>query len=809
MKKNIPKKTSKQEKMMTYKKYLVIVESPSKCASIEKYLGEEYHCIASKGHITNIKSLKSIDVKNNFEIKFDLIEKKKNHVENMKNIIQHYKKENIYLATDDDKEGCAIAYHIAKECDLPIETTKKITFNEITKTAIVNALQRPQTINMKTVKSQQARQIVDMLIGFKISPILWKHIYFSDTKCLSAGRCQTISLRLVYENHLKHQENQQEKKYKIKGFFFNDNIEFHLNKEMEDKTEVVNFFEKTKKHNHTFQIGNKKKKTKHAPPPLNTSCLLQMSNMSPKQTMDIAQQLYQKGHITYHRTENKKYSKDFLEKMKTYITKKYNEKYIGNLEQLENKNHLNPHEAIRITCIEKMELTNENHLVNALYKLIWKHTMKSCMADANVVQRVVSIQAPDNLQYTSVLEMPTFAGWCVLGSQPDANDDPFSPTINNAEKTLYYLQSLKQNNVIVGALEADLVEKQKHTHFTESTLIKKLEELHIGRPSTYHLFIETIQEKGYVKKMNVEGKVEMCSKIKYQNQKISETNIEKTFGFEKNKLVIQPLGILCIDFLLNHFGEIFDYNYTKQMEEELDFIENMKDDENWYKVCEKTLTNILCMIKKTKSLKKSTYPLDETHEVVFCKNGPVVKCTDDQNNVVEYLPIDKNTELDLNKLKKGEYSLENIVCFKTSFLGMYEDCSLNICVGQYGPYVKWGINTKSIKTMDKPLNEITLEDVVHFIETPSSTNANNEKILRVLNDEMSVRKGKWGFYVFYKTQNMKTPKFINLKKCPYKFFDCDEEELVKWVFEQSTKKKPCKKTLPSLEKSEEDNNFNV
>jgi DNA topoisomerase-1 len=783
-----------------HKKYLVIVESPSKCSSIEKYLGEDYQCIASCGHIKTIKSLKSINSKNNFETTYDVIETKKQQIEKMRKIINRYDKEYIYLATDDDKEGCAIAYHTAVEFDLPIETTKKITFNEITKNAITKAIQEPKTINMKTVKSQQARQILDMLIGYKISPVLWKHIYFSKTKCLSAGRCQTVSLRLVYENYLKMKENAKEKKYRTRGNFFKENILFDLNKDFDEKDEVRKFFEKSKTHIHTFNIGDRTEKTKSAPKPLNTSNLLQMANnvlkMSPKQTMAAAQKLYQMGHITYHRTENRKYSKEFLEKAKNYLIKKYNnERYVGNLEILENIEKINPHEGIRVTCIDNMELSGgsgvENHHINALYKMIWKNTIKSCMSDAKYVNYLITIDAPKNHKYTANLEIPIFLGWTILGGGGGGGGDGDQEnTIENAENTLNYLKSLKNKTANVNWLDADMVQRQKQQYYTESTLIKKLEELQIGRPSTYNLFIETIQEKEYVKKMDIEGVKEKCANIRLKDGEIKEIEIEKIFGNEKNKLIIQPLGILCIDFLLKNFSEIFDYDYTKQMEEELDLIEHLNDDmldANWYKICEKTLDNIKSMIKKTASLKKETYKFDDSNELIFCKNGPMIK-SKKENEEFEFLPINKDVKLDLEKLRKGEYELDNILCFKNSFLGTYQDTSLNIFVGQYGPYLKWGDNTKCLKDMDKPLNEITCEDAIIFIENngvgESKNESKNEKILRVLNDEMSVRKGKWGFYIFYKNKNMKTPKFVNLKKCPYKFFDCDKDELIEWTMKQ-------------------------
>jgi DNA topoisomerase-1 len=346
--------------------YLIIVESPSKCKKIEDFLGSNYYCIASKGHIREIKGLKSIDTKNTFQTDYTIIEEKKDHVECMRKIIIQFPKENVILATDDDREGEGIAWHICQTFDLDVLTTKRILFREITQKAITTAVLHPTIINMNIVYAQQARQILDMIVGYKISPILWKYLYSNKDNALSAGRCQTPALRLIYEKELEESKKEVKYNYKTVGSFFSNNILFELNKEFEKEEEIHDFLEKSKDFKYNLSISEKKNKEKQSPKPFNTSNLLQIASnvlkMSPKETTSLCQQLYQDGHITYIRTDSMKYSSTFIHEVTTYITDKCHltPNYIGNTDIIENKDANNPHEAIRVTHIEVETINTEN-----------------------------------------------------------------------------------------------------------------------------------------------------------------------------------------------------------------------------------------------------------------------------------------------------------------------------------------------------------------------------------------------------------------------------------------------------------------
>ena len=315
---------SKNSDNLSTASYLIIVESPSKCAKIESYLGLNYCCIASKGHIRSVNGLRSIDTKGTFEPKFTELSEKKDHIMFMKQIISKFSKEKIILATDDDREGEAIAWHICEHFGLPVETTQRIIFHEVTKPALLASIKSPTVVNLELVKAQHARQVLDVIVGYKISPMLWKYLYNDSNNSLSAGRCQTPALRLVYDN-----ENERKKKdniqtyYKTIASFFEEPLQFTLNVEFQTKKEVEEHMKKSVNHKHMLSIGTSHEITRTPPVPLHTSRLLQLANntlhISPSETMRLCQQLYQTGYITYMRTESTKYAKPFLNEVSNYI----------------------------------------------------------------------------------------------------------------------------------------------------------------------------------------------------------------------------------------------------------------------------------------------------------------------------------------------------------------------------------------------------------------------------------------------------------------------------------------------------------
>jgi len=755
--------------------YLIIVESPSKCNKIMDYLGADYYCIASNGHIRYIESLKSIDTKETFIPRFSMIEEKEQHVEKMREIISKFSPENILLASDDDREGEAISWHICQVFQLPIATTKRILFHEITKPALLVAVQNPTKINMSLVNAQIARQVLDIIVGYKVSPFLWKYLYHSKTNSLSAGRCQTPALRLVYDNEKEKQAAQMEYKYKTTGKFTSENFSFILNHEFENPDEVAVFLEKSRDFPHILSLGSPRESRSQPPKPFNTSRLLQvasnMLHMSPKETMSLCQILYQNGFITYMRTDSTKYSPVFLEKMRTFITRHWKKpEYVGDFQVLQNTDDANPHEAIHVTNLDIAEIPpNENKRLMSLYRLIRVNSIESCMAESNANNIKVTITAPNDLLYHYTLEIPQFLGWRIVGDCHWGE---------NAATQLMYLRTLNKP-VAFSAIESVVTVHNRHSHYTEATLVNKLETMGIGRPSTFATIIETILERGYVKKMDLEGEKMVCSEFILTENQIKRSEKERTFGNERGKLVIQPLGILSLEFLVEHFDHLFAYDYTKSMEEQLDQI-SAGLNADWANICRVCDDQIRELAKSAKNLEKQVYPLDDKHDLLFEKYGPVIRFKRD-DGTLEFLPVKKDMKIDLERLKRpGEYSVEELMDFKNANLGKYNGEDVILKTGKFGPYVQIGEETKSLKTIDKPLTEIVLSDVISILENPEKEEKN---VLRILTPHLSVRKGKFGAYVFYKTPQMHRPQFLNIRKFPHGFITCEADVLVDWLTE--------------------------
>jgi DNA topoisomerase-1 len=775
--------------------YLIIVESPSKCSKIEHFLGEDYCCIASKGHLRSVDGLKSIDIKDSFQPKFSIIEEKKDHVDFMRSVIERFQKANVILASDDDREGEAIAWHICQIFDLPVDTTPRILFHEITKTAIVEAVSKPTIINMPMVLAQHARQVLDIIVGYKISPFLWKYLYNNKSNSLSAGRCQTPALRLVYDNE-KEKNTSIETKYKTTASITSKNLMFDLNYEFDTEVEVLDFLEKSKEFQPFLKCGSPKDTVKSAPKPFNTSRLLQVASnqlhLSPKDTMSLCQLLYQNGYITYMRTDSQKYSAAFLKQAEKYIMDEYgntvtkndnNKQYLGNFEVLENKDVNNPHEAIRITQIDNRVIPDcQDSRMLTLYKLIWRNTIESCMADALYNSTGITVSAPNDKQYKYTIEIPIHLGWKKVGEKTNETDD-----INSQSSLLMYLKNLETSGKPIGINYVDtvVVVRNRHQHYTEASLINMLEELGIGRPSTFATIVETIQDRGYVKRVNIEGEKVVCREFKLRGKVLEHIEKEKVFGNEKNKLVIQPVGILTIEFLLYHFESLFSYDYTKTMEEQLDIVSNGGGGVDWSCVCKQCYAEIKEQSKRLTSLEKQVYPIDENHDFVFEKYGPVIRERLDGGEY-SYKPVKKDLKIDIDKLKARQYTLDELYEIKNNNLGDYEGSPMYIKNGKFGPYVEWGEKTESIKDIGKPLDQIALADVIEMLDTKknkdliNSENV-NKNILRVLTDEYSVRKGKFGAYVYYKRVDMKKPDFFNTKAYPGSLITDDVDAIIHWI----------------------------
>jgi DNA topoisomerase-1 len=772
--------------------HLIIVESPSKCKKIEEYLGSQYTCISSKGHIRNIKNgLKSIDIKNNYMPEYEILEEKREHVEWMKKIIAMFSKNNIILATDDDREGEAIAWHICMTFELDIETTPRIIFREITQVAIKTAIENPTHININIVNAQICRQVLDLLIGFKISPILWKHLYRNKENALSAGRCQTPAVKLIYENENEFNESITNITYKINGEFFQKNLAFHLSTEFENEIDVVNFLELSKTFSHDVSIGQKKESIKIPPKPFSTSALLQkasnMLGIGPTETMSICQQLYQDGLITYMRTESQKYSDVFLKKAKEYIIKRFvKQEYIGTLEDIINSNSNNPHEAIRVTNVEVSTIDATNSKMVSLYKLIWRNTVESCMSCAKYNNTLVLITAPMEHTYKYNVEVPIFLGFTKL-----IEDSKMNPVEEQSVGSglLLYIQSSPNKNIKYNKITSTISLHGKKSHYTEASLIKKLEDIGIGRPSTYAMIIETILERGYVKKTDVKGiTIKANEYYLEQNLDIKKEEKERTFGNETGKLIIQPLGMIVADFLYGHFSSLFSYDYTTKMEKRLDEIgqgQIQVEGEQWYKTCELCDMELMKLIKPIEKIEKQIFDIkDSEYKCVFEKYGPVLRKKID--DTYDYKKIKLDIKLDLEKLKKGEYYINELVEEKKeNIIGEIDGLSVILKSGPYGEYIQHGDTNKSIKTLDIDSNKeiINGDEILHAFKEKQKDDINNSKIkiIRELTQEISIRNGKYGAYIHYKTEEMTKPKFLNIQKFKESYRYCSEEILLKWI----------------------------
>ena len=487
------------------------------------------------------------------------------HIRELKSFITHFEKENIYLATYLDREGETIAYfcYLYLMPDYEIDHVKRIVFNEITKDALRKAVNNPQNINMKLVNSQQARQMLDVIIGYKISPLLWKYAYHSKDNTLSAGRCQTPALRLIYDNFVAINGEKIEKTFKTVGNFID--IDFSLNKDFNLIEQVEAFMEKSRNFDHEMTILPSKNSERSQPKPYNTAKLLQevthLMNLSPKGVMDLCQILYQDGHITYMRTDSKKYSIEFLEKAQKYVVSQYGDKFVGNLTLLKNTDSKDPHEAIRVTNIGNMKIEKDPKL-NRLYQIIWTNTVESVMSPAIYELVQCKISAPDNLYYSQTIETPIFNGWKAVKHILKVDVD-----VQSKNKALLLCltnvaSASKHNDLQFKYISSEETMNKKTTHYTESGLVKKLEELEIGRPSTYAMFLETLLQRGYVKKEDVEEiKYDaMCFKISRDNTNIVKCEKPKKIAKEHNKLLIQPLGVLIIEFLVKYFDNFLIFH---------------------------------------------------------------------------------------------------------------------------------------------------------------------------------------------------------------------------------------------------------
>ena len=833
---------------------LLIVESPSKCATIMKYLGDGYRCVATCGHMRYLDGLNAIDVNKNYKLKFTIMDSKKAQITRIESEIKLANR--VIIATDDDREGEAIAWHICDMFKLSIETTERIVFHEITKDALEKAMVTPRKVNMNLVISAHARQILDLFIGYKISPSLWKHI---SSTGLSAGRCQTPALRLVYDNqreienrlmHIKNVNSNNDNndddgnifEYSVCGYFTKLNIPFSLNKRFKpfllenchDELELETFLQNSISSDHVFAcVENDTGVQNLSPPvPFSTSRLQQTASnefsISPSETMKICQTLYERGYITYIRTTGKSYSEEFVGQANDYVREKWGEKYVkggGGIDK--GINGVQAHEAIRPTDVTRISLNNDFHaLEQKMYKLIWKNALENCMSDYLFSPLVAKINvniANLNYIYKFACQKPVFLGWKAVQG--------FTPEQQRHHTMMDYLHNVRENSIIpYNKIETSVViTSHAGAHYTEARLIQELEEREIGRPSTYSTIIEKIMEREYVKKQNVVGKRIECNDYTLVDKVISKTKSWREYGNENNKLILTPIGKSVLEFLINHFPLLFSYDYTKHMEMRLDDIAALTlkggDPMHYLKIicddCVGEIEECINRIKKTKK-DETQYRIDDHHIFIIGKHGPVVMfsekpfpTSEEEGCYDKYLNVSINSEDDENiifkkvkpgiifdDLKTGKYTnLSDILVEDSSLERVVGTCggfSVTLKNGRFGIYVVWGKNGENRKSFKcgKNISDISLEEVIRHIENDSNDSNDSEifttngqavmtaataGIVRIVNDDISIRKGKYGDYIFYKTVQMKKPKFISLKTFKLDYNKCQLNDIASWV----------------------------
>ena len=811
---------------------LVIVESPSKCKKIEQYLNKHhtgiirpYKCLASYGHIRELAGLESIDIHNNFAPTFIECVSKKEQISKLRKAVKGAAE--VILASDDDREGEAISWHLSQVLKLPIESTKRILFHEITESALHEAIEKPTLINMQLVNAQMARQVLDLLVGYKLSPLLWRHVKDG----LSAGRCQTPALRLIYENEKDIQLAPGKQSYTITGYFTNANIPFVLNHEETDSQRLQEFLQASLTHPYMYNGTKLQTKTRQAPDPFSTSSLQQhCSNemhLSPKETMSVCQTLYEGGYITYHRTDSKVYSEEFKEKAAAYIVKTYGgdphtpllgASPVPTLKEKRGKKSRKikesctqegggacgagggtPHEAIRITNLEckMIEDAATNKKESRVYQLIRQRTLESLMPDAVISLLTATISAPQQHEYHYTTEQVIYPGWKIVSECLEKNEG----------KNYAYLQSIKPNMQIPSQkIKANLHLKELKSHYSEARLVQLLEEKGIGRPSTFASLIDKIQERKYVKKDNVKGKLISCIDYEINDGQLIKITAEKEFGNEKNKLVITPVGTLALEFLLNHFEDFFQYAYTKEMEDALDAV--AKGEKIWYEVCKECYKELEHLSSTILEKGKETIRIDANHTYMIGKYGPVIKVGGNPPNPpsgadltlseerVCRVGISPNggsggfpptfkavrSDIDLNKLRRGEYTIDDIVDKKdeaSSSIGLYMEKPVYIKVGKFGKYLEWNDVKKSLKHLKQAPNEITLDDVVEML-FDMDNNESSQKNLRIISEDASICKSKFGHYIFYKNKKMKKPRFLKLDGFSGDYLNCEITLLQEW-----------------------------
>ncbi len=743
---------------------LVIVESPAKAKTIEKFLGKDFRVVSSFGHIRDLsKKNLGIDIEHNFEPDYEVPKEKAKVVSELRKAAADSK--NIWIASDEDREGEAIAWHLASVLKLDLLTTKRIVFHEITKEAITNAIETPRQVDMNLVNSQQARRILDRLVGFEISPVLWKKVQ----PALSAGRVQSVAVRLIVEREREIISFETVSAFRVTAIFLIDSgkgenatLRAEASKRFPDEKEALKFLELCNGSKYSIGSITIKPGTRSPAPPFTTSTLQQEAyrklGFSVAQTMAVAQKLYEAGKITYMRTDSTNLSNLALVKSREVITSEFGEEYSKTRQfKTKSKGAQEAHEAIRPAYLEN-STTAGNQNEKRLYELIWKRTVASQMADARIEKTSISIDMNNSpVTFQANGEVIKFDGF--LRVYTESSDQ------ENTDEERYVIPPVTKGMPLS---YDNITATQKYTspppRYTEASLVKKLEELGIGRPSTYAPTISTIQNRGYVSREDRPGEKRELKIITLLGGKFTNSTKTEVAGKEKSKLFPQDIGMIVNDFLMENFSEIVDYNFTAEVEEQFDEIAlgNLKWTgmiEKFYSPFHKTVTNTLeKKERKTGVRVLGNHP--ETGDPVTVRMGrfgPVAQIGETGNEEKpRYASLSKNQLLETITL--GEAL--NLFRLPRS-LGEYDGEEMVVGIGKFGPYIRFKSKFFSLKKgVDDPYT-VSIERGIEIILEKNETD--KKKVIKDFGDIMLLN-GRYGPYLVKDKQNFRLPKGTDAEK---------------------------------------------
>lgn len=755
-------------------KNLVIVESPAKAKTIEKFLGNDYKVLSSYGHIRDLKKKAfSIDVEDGFKPTYEIPQDKKKLVAELK--AEAKKADMVWLASDEDREGEAISWHLYEVLELDPKKTKRIVFHEITKTAILKAIETPRDIDVNLVNAQQARRILDRIVGFELSPVLWKKV----KPALSAGRVQSVAVRLIVEREREVHAFVSEPSYRVTATFEVPDVDGNkvevkaeLSNRFKTKKEAQAFLETCKDAHFSIEDITTRPVKKSPAAPFTTSTLQQEAarklGFTVAQTMMVAQRLYENGQITYMRTDSVNLSDLALNTSKQTILSLMGEKYVKPRKfATKTKGAQEAHEAIRPTYMEN-ETIDGNGQEQKLYDLIWKRTIASQMADAELEKTTATIVISNSTEkFIATGEVITFDGF--LRVYKESYDDD-----NEQEDESRLLPPLSKGEKLE---RKEVLATQRFTlcppRYTEASLVRKLEELGIGRPSTYAPTISTIQQRGYVEKGNSEGVKRPYDILKLKGNKITETTKTEMTGNEKAKLLPTDTGIVVNDFLMEYFPEIMDYNFTASVEKEFD--EVAEGEKEWTGMMGVFYKGFHPLVDKTLH-SKTEHKVGERIlgndpasgkpvSVKIGRFGPVIQIgTVDDEEKPRFAQLAKGLSLETITL---EEALEAFKLPRT--LGEYEGHTVTVGVGRFGPYVRYDKLFVSIPKGVDPM-EIVLDEAIELIK--NKIEAQEKKFIKAFDadPDMQILNGRYGPYISYQKKNYKIPENVepadlNLEAC--------------------------------------------